>query len=236
MLAEGFGKRRTARFTLIELLVVIAIIAILAAMLLPALAQAREKARTASCMNNTKQLTLAGLLYADDNAEYLPSNTAYPSRSGGTYGVAEIPYMNAKLGTTSNTIKYWMDMCMTYTRDAQVFLCPSLAAPTWLGSYGWNVYGAGYTLNHPTRFTDIYNGITLGMVAHPATLTMLADLWPNATTPTSWLAYWNPTTGANYTTFAPVTHNNGANIGFIDGHAAWWKNPNYAVLPDYYYK
>ena len=41
---------------------------------------------------------------------------------------------------------------------------------------------------------------------------------------------------ASYATMSPMVHNHGANIGFVDGHAAWWKRPNYAVLPVYYYE
>ncbi|MGI5818938.1 MAG: prepilin-type N-terminal cleavage/methylation domain-containing protein [Armatimonadota bacterium] len=59
-------------FTLIELLVVIAIIAILAAILFPVFARAREKARQTSCLNNVKQITLGALMYAQDHGEMLP--------------------------------------------------------------------------------------------------------------------------------------------------------------------
>jgi len=120
------SQRRNA-FTLIELLVVIAIIAILAAILFPVFARARENARKSSCQSNLKQIGLASIQYAQDYDESL-----YPHRfnvTGGNPFDAQYP---GNLGTSQPDVSgsardkiFWISLLQPYAKSYQVFVCPS---------------------------------------------------------------------------------------------------------------
>jgi prepilin-type N-terminal cleavage/methylation domain-containing protein len=98
--------RRNKAFTLIELLVVIAIIAILAAILFPVFAQAREKARAISCLSNTKQIGLATLMYVQDYDEMFPFSTDFGN-----------PILNIAGSPIQGCCKYWGDSVAPYIKD-----------------------------------------------------------------------------------------------------------------------
>ncbi|MCC7495797.1 MAG: DUF1559 domain-containing protein [Fimbriimonadaceae bacterium] len=100
--------RRPRGFTLIELLVVIAIIAILAAILFPVFAKAREKARQSSCLSNEKQAGLAVLQYVSDYDETFPQHYYYPNNTSSAGGYA-----------------HWTGTASPYVKNVQIFVCPS---------------------------------------------------------------------------------------------------------------
>lgn len=155
---------RRSAFTLIELLVVIAIIAILAAILFPVFAQAREKARQTSCLNNLKQITLGAMQYTTDyDGNYMidyriensgnPGTTVYPawdqnSPRGGKLGWYERNFVET-MGPPN-----WGSIMMPYIKNGQIFGCPSgrkvwrpadaddqasYAYSNWVCDRGWGV-------------------------------------------------------------------------------------------------
>jgi prepilin-type N-terminal cleavage/methylation domain-containing protein len=115
-------------FTLIELLVVIAIIAILAAILFPVFARAREKARQASCQSNLKQLALGMLMYVQDYDERFPNGPASAGTGDGNIvhnGWAWMVDDGWRAGVTSQV--FLRDLVMPYVKNTQIFRCPSSA-------------------------------------------------------------------------------------------------------------
>ncbi|MES2465532.1 MAG: DUF1559 domain-containing protein [Armatimonadota bacterium] len=163
-------RTRAAAFTLIELLVVIAIIAILAAILFPVFAQARDKARQAACMSNTKQIALGIMQYTGDYDELLPV-----------------------IGDGAQCRGRWQYQIYPYVKNEQVFTCPSLPDNKWsavtsvvsgcgtatgnysISGYGWNGALCYDYRNNPTN-KAISPGFSLADIKKPAETLIVGDV------------------------------------------------------------
>lgn len=204
--AVPFGR---SAFTLIELLVVIAIIAILAAVLFPVFATAREKARQTTCTSNGKQIGIAMLQYVQDNDECLPYMSTYTSQNPS-----------------------WFDLCQPYLKSTQVGRCPSdpTNGPARVPSFGANadvfpaVPGGGYGALNVSKINLVAQTILIGPAPSSA---------PDSQVPRMFSCYdwrWAVYQSASSSTVnlqgsygtAMLRHNGGENWILCDGHCKWF--------------
>lgn len=233
-------SRSAARgFTLIELLVVIAIIAILAAILFPVFATAREKARQISCVSNLKQLSLAFTQYQQDYDELGPNATdGKPGEKelGGWMFVNSSSASAPSFDPTKGSI-------YSYVKSAQVFVCPDDGVG--------RISGDSYALNGCVNYFDPAKVATKDVVCPDTTLcarsgkslaaitnpsgTMLLSEEAGAGSAGATLrnsstddAYFNPYTNnyGNGGNGISIRHTSGANILYFDGHAKWHADAN----------
>lgn len=195
-------------FTLIELLVVIAIIAILAAILFPVFAQAREKARSIACLSNLKQLGMGAVMYAQD------------------YDEMYVPHCIRDLANLSEyPSAYWFELLQPYVRNAQVTICPShrgaVGGNGWVGSYGYIC--DGFTLDPSNvNYTGLpYGGYgSLSDIHYPAEMIMAGET--DSAVCRVCPLYHNHGMPATPPIHPVQTrHQGGSNYAFYDGHAKW---------------
>jgi prepilin-type N-terminal cleavage/methylation domain-containing protein/prepilin-type processing-associated H-X9-DG protein len=194
------GEPARSGFTLIELLVVIAIIGILAAILFPVFARARENARRASCQSNLKQICLGVFQYTQDYDERFPQN-------GGP----------APCTTYSGGFpQSWATTLQPYMKSTQVFVCPSDARNGTTASYGDNMLIGGYGNSGST--IQVF-AINQSQLQAPA-ITIL--LFESSAAGYNTIACHDFTNGF-YNDVEYARHLEGSNWAFADGHVKWLK-------------
>lgn len=218
-------------FTLIELLVVIAIIAILAAILFPVFAQAREKARAASCLSNTKQISIAFMMYNQDNDEGFPATVTEREAP------ANIPDTAAARAPYS-----YREILQPYIKSNQVFRCPSAQnwpAPApgewWSTDYGCHLNEGNLVPSSSNHAAD-YNGTgtidlrnfgfnettPLPTIDSPSNFLLCADAGRSDGTTSRGGVYpqpWAFDVASQSRLLA--RHQGGANVAYADGHSKW---------------
>jgi prepilin-type N-terminal cleavage/methylation domain-containing protein/prepilin-type processing-associated H-X9-DG protein len=212
---SSVSRRKTSAFTLIELLVVIAIIAILAAILFPVFAQAREKARATSCMSNLKQINLALLQYVQDYDEMFPSQR---DNGGNSYSV------NAYF-TPGGTAATWDVLVLPYTKSAALLTCPNdpVTPTATLPDVGTKVQRSYAMPSNLVDYQSSSQGATQASIPSPALTVALAERGGgcgNTATPATWFycADIQQLDTVGFGNGWPHTGNYTANFGFADGH------------------
>ena len=232
----SFSTRRSERnaFTLIELLVVIAIIAILAAILFPVFAQAREKARQTSCLSNTKQIGLAFMMYVQDYDEkYInqPWPGGCPEASSGYW-----------TSTPGQPTEHWANVIMPYVKNGGIFDCPSFSGSIYTASYPlWAcndplkkklIPTVEYGLNEAV----IARGASMAAIGEPASVGLITEnqyifsgtgvcVPESATVTKKYLIESRKfTDGTEWCWYGGCPrHNVGMNFAYADGHSKYAK-------------
>lgn len=209
------SRRASAAFTLIELLVVIAIIAILAAILFPVFAQAREKARSASCMSNMKQVNLSLLMYVQDYDEMFP---AQKDNGGNSWSVAGY-------STPGGTAATWDVLILPYTKNTAILRCPNdpVKPTATVPDVGTNVQRSYAMPSNLVDYQSTSTGATQAAMPSPAQTVSLAERGGgcgSTATPANWsycadIQYFD---NVGFGNGWPHTGDNTANFGFADGH------------------
>ncbi|MDI9586984.1 MAG: DUF1559 domain-containing protein [Acidobacteriota bacterium] len=213
------GLRKTHGFTLIELLVVIAIIAILAAILFPVFARAREKARQASCQSNLKQIALSFLMYSQDYDEKFPWCCSAPPRTGRNDGLTvDAWWRPAAVATTD--IRY-AGLTGPYIKNRQVFVCPS-------ANFDVNGYAAARQVLQSNN--GCYGRIQ-AEIKFPAEKVLCGDGMNTrglcgTNRSTACAGRWGRGDDLPATIESWKRHNDGTNMAYCDGHVKYQKTPS----------